>query len=395
MNRRFKSRVQGAGARGQGAVLRLAAFFPRTQNPKPKTRKQGVGARAHGAILLWLMAVLVIFCSGCGKKMMPYYPDKVLPAAPREFRVDQDGDALTLSWLLPRTNLLGQPLTQVQGCRVFRADVKGVSPQEPCPLDFVTYADIDLAYPQGGEVRGEAMAFRDHEVVPEHRYFYKVAAYDQDGYPGTDSPTLSHAWGWLPRTPQNFKAAPGDKTVDLTWSPVTQLTNGSPVQDLAGYLVWRQEAGENWLKLTPQPVVPPQFQDVAVFNDTTYNYKVQAVRRLGGDLLASLDTPVLTAKPQKLTPPPPLLNLLAVSTSEGVALRWEPSPVADLAGYRVYRRGPGETAFARLTPQLLTKPYFVDPRVTRGKTYYYYVTAVDNSPRANESLPSEEAEITY
>jgi fibronectin type 3 domain-containing protein len=43
----------------------------------------------------------------------------------------------------------------------------------------------------------------------------------------------------------------------------------------------------------------------------------------------------------------------------------------------------------------LTKPYFVDSRVKPGQTYYYYVTAVDNSPRANESLPSEEAAITY
>jgi fibronectin type 3 domain-containing protein len=78
-----------------------------------------------------------------------------------------------------------------------------------------------------------------------------------------------------------------------------------------------------------------------------------------------------------------------------VELRWQPSPAPDLAGYRVYRRSPGESQPSRLIPELLTKPYFVDSRVKQGQTYYYYVTAVDNSPRANESLPSEEAAITY
>ena len=124
-------------------------------------------------------------------------------------------------------------------------------------------------------------------------------------------------------------------------------------------------------------------------------YKVQAVRRLGGELLASPDSPQRAAKPVKLTPPPPLLGLLAVATDQGVELHWEPSPAPDLAGYRVYRRGPGEAMPVLLTTQLLTKPYFVDSRVKPGQTYYYFVTAVDSSPRANESLPSEEAGITY
>jgi fibronectin type 3 domain-containing protein len=44
---------------------------------------------------------------------------------------------------------------------------------------------------------------------------------------------------------------------------------------------------------------------------------------------------------------------------------------------------------------LLKKPSFVDAQVRKGQTYQYYVTAVDTSRRANESLPSEEAAITF
>ncbi len=43
--------------------------------------------------------------------------------------------------------------------------------------------------------------FQDRELAPDHRYYYRVAAYDQDGYLGGWSPTLNHVWGWLPGRP--------------------------------------------------------------------------------------------------------------------------------------------------------------------------------------------------
>lgn len=370
MNRRCRD--QGSGVRGQGQVSLAAKHF-----------------------LLFLLFTLALLSGGCGKKVMPLPPDKVLPAPVRQFQLSQEGDSLVLSWLLPRVNLLGQPLTQVQGCRVYRAEIRGVAADAPCPTNFVLYADIDLAYPQKGEVRGEALMFQDRELAPDHRYYYRVATYDQDGYLGGWSPTLNHVWGWLPRAPKDLKAVAGDKMVALSWPPVTQLSNNAPIKDLTGYLIFRRSGDSAWIKLRPEPVTQTAYQDVAVLNEVEYTYKVQAVRRLGGELLASLDSPLRTAKPVKLTPPPPLLGLLAVATDRGVELHWEPSPAPDLAGYRVYRRGPGEEKPALLTTQLLTKPYYVDSRVKRGQTYYYYVTAVDNSPRANESLPSEEAAISY
>jgi len=81
--------------------------------------------------------------------------------------------------------------------------------------------------------------------------------------------------------------------------------------------------------------------------------------------------------------------------SKGVELRWDPSPAPDLAGYRVYRRRTGEAKPLVLTPELVNKPYFVDTQAVQGQTYYYSVTAVDDSRRANESLPSEEAAASY
>jgi fibronectin type 3 domain-containing protein len=147
--------------------------------------------------------------------------------------------------------------------------------------------------------------------------------------------------------------------------------------------------------LKPEPVTAASFQDVAVLNDVEYSYKVRAVRRVGPDFLESLDSPVRTAMPEKLTPPPPVLNLVAVAGESGVELRWDPSPAADVAGYRIYRRQEGEAKFNLLTLTLVTRPAYLDEKAARGRIYHYYVTAVDTSRRANESIPSEEAAISY
>jgi hypothetical protein len=389
MNKRF-NRDQGVGIRGQGPGVESTDFTGAL--PKILPGRSPVLPRY---LLFGLIGLLLL--AGCGKKLTPYAPDQVLPAPVRNFQLTQAGDALVLTWQLPRQNLLGQPLTQIQGCQVYRAVLRGVAPAALMSSDFALYADIDLAYPQRGEVRGESLRLEDRDLRPHHRYYYRVAAYGPDGHLGGWSRTLSHAWGWLPRPPGALKAVPGDKVVSLAWSPVARLQNGAPLRDLAGYLVYRLSGKEKgpWIQVTPAPVRQDKFQDVAVLNNVDYTYKVVAVRRLDGNLLASLASPTRRAMPEKTTPPPPVLNVLAVPSPQGVALRWEPSPAPDLAGYRIYRRQMGEIKYRRLNTELVKKPYFVDSQAKRGVTYYYYVTAVDNTPRANESLPSETAVVSY
>jgi hypothetical protein len=340
------------------------------------------------------MAALCLLAA-CGKKLEPISPDQMVPAQVREFKLTQEGESLVLTWLMPQQNLLGQPLTQIQGFRLQRAETKGAAPQPGCVPDFKFLADIDLAYPKAGQVKGEVVLYQDAALLPGRRYDYRVAPYVHDRYLGPWSATLSHAWGVLLRTPRDFKAEPGDAAAILSWSPVTKLADGAPATDLAGYFLYRQSAKENWRRLTPEPLTGTKYQDVALANEVTYTYKIRAVRRLGGDLLESADSPALTVTPVDLTPPPPIINVVAVPTPQGVTLRWDDSAAPDLAGYRVYRRVPGEARYLRLTPKLLTKPYFVDDQAGRGRTYYYVITAVDNSKRANESLPSEEAVVTF
>ena len=348
----------------------------------------------------WFFGLLLVFLAlhllgGCGKKEWPISPDQVLPAPVKDFRLSQEGESLVLRWSFPTLNQLGQPLTQLEGFRLYRCAVPGTAAVPGCAPEFTFLADIDLAYPKVGEVRGEEVAYRDSNLKPGQCYSYRVAAYGHGGGLGSWSKVLSHAWGILPRTPGAPTAEAGDREVQLSWPEVSTLRDGRPLRDFAGYLVYRRTPLGDWQRITPTPVVVPQYQDVAVKNEVEYTYKIRAVRRLGDYILESPDSPSRTVMAQDLTPPPPPLNLVAVPTSQGVELRWDPSSAPDLAGYRVYRFRAGEASPVRLTQELVKQPYFVDNQASPGQAYYYSVTAVDDSKRVNESQPSEEAAVRY
>ncbi|MBW2134463.1 MAG: fibronectin type III domain-containing protein [Deltaproteobacteria bacterium] len=333
--------------------------------------------------------------SACGKKMPPIPPDSILPGPVRDFSVRQQGTSLVLRWLIPRENIEGQPLTEIQGFHLLRGHEQLDRPPSVCPPLLSQLAKIDLAYPQVGEVRGEAVAYQDTDLAPGNRYYYQVVGYDRGGHLGDASAIVKHNWEVLPQAPQGLQVRAGDRVVNLDWNPVTHLVDGQLIPGMVNYRVYRQAPGEDYRLVNQTLLTDNHFQDITVKNDVEYSYLVRAVRQVGEDFLESPNSLEQRAEPQDLTAPAPLWNLVAVPTRQGMALRWEPSPEPDLAGYRVYRRALDEPEFAVLHPGLWTKAYFVDAGVEKDRVYYYYVTAVDNSRRANESPPSEVVEVRY
>ena len=75
----------------------------------------------------------------------------------------------------------------------------------------------------------------------------------------------------VPAGLQAVSSGPGQQPfVDLIWTPDTEV-------DLAGYNVYRREAGETALKLNSELVKVPAFRDMKVEPGKTYSYSVSAV----------------------------------------------------------------------------------------------------------------------
>ena len=126
------------------------------------------------------------------------------------------------------------------------------------------------------------------------RAFDKDAAYDQvyrytaqrvttltlDGYKieiasdPSDAFTLNTRDIFPPIVPSGLiaVASPDEHVIDLSWSPNAE-------NDLAGYVVYRREAGSSAapVRISPEPVATPAFRDANARPGTRYAYSVSAV----------------------------------------------------------------------------------------------------------------------
>jgi fibronectin type 3 domain-containing protein len=85
-----------------------------------------------------------------------------------------------------------------------------------------------------------------------------------------------------------------------------------------------------------------------------------------------------------------LFRVAADQKPHSVVLKWNPpapKPGVTVAGYNVYRSEFGG-AFQKLA--YVVPPTYTDDKVSSGKTYHYFVRAVD--PAGQESPPSNRAE---
>ena len=81
-------------------------------------------------------------------------------------------------------------------------------------------------------------------------------------------------------------ALPISSVIDLNWRPGTEA-------DLAGYVVYRREAGQpesSWQRISPaQPVAAPDYHDANVQPGHTYRYAVSAVDQQGHESARSAE----------------------------------------------------------------------------------------------------------
>jgi len=92
------------------------------------------------------------------------------------------------------------------------------------------------------------------------------------------------------------------------------------------------------------------------------------------------------------TAPTAPTNLTATPGADIITVDWFNNDEADLAGYNLYRSTTSGSGFSPVNSALLTASNFTDSNIVANTTYYYRVTAVDNS--SNESMNSAQVSVT-
>ncbi|ECP9029756.1 hypothetical protein FU976_08045 [Campylobacter jejuni] len=170
--------------------------------------------------------------------------------------------------------------------------------------------------------------------------------------------------------------------VILNWNAVTQNTDDSAIDDLAGYRVFRKDAaGDVFSLLGSVESLVTTYTDMTAKAGANYIYAVSAfddeetpnVGEVSADLLVKTIPSVPTG---------------LVSSASGVAitLNWNTVKVEldaklneNLAGYNVYRSEVDGSGYVKIGSAAPAETTFVDSTAVQGTTYFYVITAYDNS----------------
>jgi fibronectin type 3 domain-containing protein len=197
----------------------------------------------------------------------------------------------------------------------------------------------------------------------------------------------------IAQPPGNVRKEESETAITIRWDAPTQNIDGSTPVNLLGYNIYRVIASQTEFGQTPINsglVTATAYQDRNFKFGQKYTYVVRSVS------LGTLARPVesLNSNSVEVAPvdtfPPSAPSGVSIAPAPGrLSLFFAANPEPDIAGYLIYRSTDPNHAkpWTLLTQALLTRTTFTDENVEPGKTYYYYVIAVDTA--GNKSQPSE------
>lgn len=273
---------------------------------------------------------------------------------------------ITLHWQLPDEHHYGKILLyRKQGDSLAERNLK----------DMEIYAELP----------GNVSDYVDQDVVPGILYFYAVEGVPKDAEKGRRSSIRAGMVKDLvpPGKVTDFKVKLDDNAViTLTWKAAEE-------SDVVSYQLYR--GVENLRSLQPMLVIATDAEllahdQVDPLSPFAFLYAVAAIDASGNE--GPMTTPVRIAVPDKRPPEKPFVTALTPST-EKIQLNWSASQSSDVQGYNIYRKNITDSGtFQKLTKTPLAAVQFSDSTTVFGKTYSYYVTAVDQA--GNESASSGE-----
>ena len=351
-------------------------------------------------MLFLLLAISALsLAPTCGKRKPPLPPIERIPQRTELLSGVQRGNQVILSWPAPRRNA---PSSSVQSIR--RIDVYRVAEKPNAPplteeefaaratlVGSVTYEEIrkggeNLTYTDTLELAGQAARLR-------YAIRYVNAAGERAAFSNflTIEPAAKVA---EPPTLLKTGKEVSESFITLTWEAPKANIDGSTPVNLLGYNLYRVTASQKEIGQTPinQSLIPgTQYQDKNFKFGERYVYVVRAVS-LGteGGQVESLNSNSIELAPLDIFPPSKPGQVSIAPGPGKLSLFWPANPEADLAGYIIYRSTDPNLPrkkWTGLTPTLYTRTTFTDENVEVGKTYYYYIIAVDNA--GNQSPPSD------
>jgi hypothetical protein len=341
--------------------------------------------------LLLIALSLCTFLTACGKRKPPLPPiEKVVQRV--ELSGFQRGDQIRLGWSMPNKNAKNGSVLNINRADIYRlAEPLAASPTlseeefasrstliASVPIDETDFARKTLNYFDSLDFAGQSVRLR-----------YSIRFVNSEGQKAAFSNFfLIEPTAKVATLPSNVKLGFSQDEVSISWKLPEANIDGSKPVNIVGFNIYRATVKETIAKLlNEKPIDGNQYRDTTFVFDTSYKYFVRTVS-LGANaqLLESRESEIVEVTPKDTFAPTPPSAITLAASPTSISIFFASNPESDVSGYKIYRSTDSKT-WELMTTKLLETTTFQDTKVESGKTYFYYIIAVDKF--GNESEKSE------
>lgn len=358
--------------------------------------------RLKNTLCLSVFVLGLVLVPACGKRRPPLPPIERVQQRTEFLSGAQQGNEVILSWPAPQRNAADSSVQSIRRIDVYRLAEKPGAPLALTEEEFSNRATLvgSVTYEQI-QTAGDTLTYRDAlELAGQPtRLRYALRYVNASGQRAAFSNFLSiEPAARIAQAPVlTTQPTIAEDSIKLTWQPPTANIDGSTPVNLLGYNVYRTD--ESQMELSNQAINSALISGAEYFDKSfqfgnNYRYLVRAVSLgTGGAQVESLNSNAISVSPRDTFPPaaPERPSVAAPEPSSArLAIFFAANKEPDIAGYNLYRSTDPDLPkqnWTKLNQALLTRTTYQDDRVEPGKTYYYYVTAVDKT--GNVSPPSE------
>jgi len=370
-------------------------------NHSPSGRTPSLQPCGFSSVSLLIgIALLLSLMTGCGKRRPPQPPIERVQQRTELLSGVQRGNQVMLSWPAPLRNAPNSSVQSIRRIDVYRLAEKPTAPLPLTEEEFSARSNLigSVTYDQIKNAKGELTYTDQLELAGEPtRLRYAVRYVNESGQRAAFSNfLLIEPAARIAQPPPllNTGKEVSEAGINLSWQPPTANIDGSTPVNLLGYNVYRLD--EEHPEVSPSPqnstlIEGTQFLDKNFKFGDNYRYVVRSVSLgTGGAQVESLNSNVLQISPRDTFAPSAPGPVTLAAASGRISIFFPANPETDVAGYNIFRSADPNLPrdkWTKLNNALLTKTTFLDDNVEAGRTYYYYVTAVDQA--GNVSNPSD------
>lgn len=355
------------------------------------------------AAAILALGLALLTGAACGKKGPLQPPLSAGPKPVEGLTARQRAGTVILGWANPEKAVDGRPVGTLEAVEVWVFDQglpAGARPGREADVERAARLARRIPRSEFASFQGPAegptrrMAFPFvFEPVPEgpKALAFTVRVFDGKRRASEFASPVAVSVRLCPGPPVMVEARVLPDRVEIEWGSPSANTDGTRPGSVGGYAVYRLEGTEPERRLGTTAADVTRYEDRDFRFGRTYRYFVRALAPGPGDEVESGDSAAAEAVARDVFPPDPPAGLVAIPAPDAVSLSWQAGREEDLAGYRVWRKEAGASAYVPLTTGLLAANAFTDATAAKGKTYAYAVSAVDKD--GNESAKAESGPV--